>query len=175
MSSSLPMHFLHNYSMMQPSSIAHRVFQTLQVDLDRILCDVLEKYYSFPGVTLLLGSFLHRIITIKQTPLFPPGMVASLYLLRQRGEGHILDAIGLSGIVGINSFSNRTAEFLTYLSQLLENPERAGTCIFDQQRYTAPPKSACSYTCVAIPIFRREPRSLAVGIGNCVGINLQRG
>ena len=155
MSSSLPMHFLHNYSMMQPSSIAHRVFQTLQVDLDRILCDVLEKYYSFPGVTLLLGSFLHRIITIKQTSLFPPGMVASLYLLRQRGEGHILDAIGLSGIVGINSFSNRTAEFLTYLSQLLENPERAGTCIFDQQRYTAAAKECLQLYLCSYPNFSK--------------------
>ena len=134
MSSYLAMRFLHTYSMMQPSSEAHRISQTLQVDLDRILCDVLEKYYSFPGFTLLLGSLLHRI-NIKQPYVFPPGMVASLCLVRQCGGGHILDDIEFSGIDGIDSFLEGTRGFLTYLTQLLENPERSGTCIFDQQRY----------------------------------------
>jgi len=83
MSSYLPMHFLRIYSMTQPLSEAHRVSQTLQVDFDRILCDVLEKYHSFPGFTLLLGSLLHPIVNTKQLPVFPPRMVASLYLVRQ--------------------------------------------------------------------------------------------
>ena len=142
------MRFLHIHSTMQPLSEAHRVSQTLQVDLDRILCDVLEKYHSFPGFALLLGSLLHPIFNTKQLPTFPPGMVASLYLVRHRGERYILDDIGFSGISGINSFVPGTPEFLIYLTQLLENPERSGTQVFDQHRYTAAAKECLQlYLC----------------------------
>jgi hypothetical protein len=151
----LLMRFLHIYSIMQPSSEACRVSQTLQVDFDRILCDVLEKYYSFPGVTLLLGSLLHRIINTKQTPVYPPGLVASLYLVRQQGEGYILDDIGFSGIVGINSYRPDTLEFLTYLTQLLENPERSGTQVFDQQKYTAAAKECLQLYLCSHPNFSK--------------------
>ena len=74
-------------------------------------------------------------------------MVASLYLVRQRGEGYILDDIGLSGIIGNHAYIGGTLEFLTYLTQLLENPEHSGTHIFDQQRYTAAAKE-CLQLCL---------------------------
>ena len=130
----------------QPSHI----LQTLEVDFDRILCDILDKYHSFPRLTLLLGSLLQSSINTRKLPLFPPGMVASLYLVRQRGEGHVLDDTGFSGIHGINSCNGGTPEFLTYLAQLLENSERSGPRVFDQQRYAAAAKEClqlflCSY------------------------------
>ena len=131
------MHFLHIYSMMQPLSKVHHISQTLRVDFDRILCDVLAKYHAFPGFALLLGGLLQSIINTNQLTMFPPGMVAFLYLVRQRQEGYILDDIGFSGVLGSNSCVPATPEFLTYLSQLLETPERSGTHFFDQQRYTA--------------------------------------
>jgi hypothetical protein len=52
--------------MMQPSSEANNISQTLQVDFDRILCNMLEKHHSFPGFTLLLGSLFLYIKDIKQ-------------------------------------------------------------------------------------------------------------
>jgi len=124
MLSNLLVRSLHIYSMMQPSSEAQRVSQALQVDFDRILSNVLKKYYFFPGFTLLLGSLLQSVSNTKRRAIFPPGMVASLYLVRRRGEGYILDDIGLSGIDGNDSFSGNTPGFLTYLTQLLEHPER---------------------------------------------------
>jgi hypothetical protein len=144
------MHSLNIYSMMQPSSEANNVSQTLQVDFDRILCNVLEKYHYFPGFTLLLGG-LFTDVKIQQ-PL-PPGMVAYFYLVRQRGEGYLLDDIGLSDIgagPGVYGYVSGTPEFLTYLIQLLENHERSGTHVFDQQRYTTAAKEClqlclCSY------------------------------
>jgi hypothetical protein len=67
-------------------------------------------------------------------------MVAYLYLVRQQGEGHILNDMGFCGFHRITLFLPRTPAFLTYLTQLLENPERSGTHTFDQQRYMAAAK-----------------------------------
>jgi len=141
------MRSLHIYSMMQPSFEAHHI-QTLEVDFDRILCNMLEKYHSFPGFALLLGSlFLSIDEDIKHFFNFPPGMVTYLYLVRQRGEGYLLDDIGFSGITDVHGGVIGTPEFLTYLTQLLENPERSGTHVFDQQRYTTAAKE-CLELCL---------------------------
>ena len=107
---------------MQPSSEVNNVSQTLQVDFDRILCNILEKYHSFPEFTLLLRSLFPYIGDIKKLN-FPPGMVAYLSLVRQRGEGYFLDDIGFSGITEVHGCVVGTEIFLTYLTQLLENPE----------------------------------------------------
>jgi len=131
---------------MQPSSEANNISQTLQVDFDRILCNILEKYHSFPGFALLLGSLFPSIEDIKKLT-FPPGMVTYLYLVRQQGEGYLLDDIKFSGIVQVGGCVNGTQEFLVYLTQLLENPERAGTHVFDQQRYTTAAKE-CLQLCL---------------------------
>jgi hypothetical protein len=136
----------HIHSMMQPSSEAYQISQTLQVDFDRILCNVLKKHYSFSGFTLLLGGLLQCIIQ----HAFPPGMVAYLYLVRQRGEGYILDDIGFSGITETGGCTSGTPEFFTYLTQLLKNSKRSGTHFFDQHRYTTAAKEClelclCSY------------------------------
>ena len=113
---------------MQPISKADHIYQTLQADFDRILCDVLEKYHTIPGFTLLLGGLLQFIMNmnIKEQHTYPPGMAAYLYLVRERGEGYILYDIGLSepGDSGIHGIAGKgTHQFLTYLTQLLENPE----------------------------------------------------
>ena len=143
MLSYLLIHSLHIHSMMQPSSEANQISQTLQVDFDRILCDVLKKYHSFPGFTLLLGSL--KNITLHSPP---SGMVAYLNLVRRRGEGYLLDDMGFSGIdTEVGMFVTGTPEFLTYLIQLLENPERSGTHVFDQQRYVTAAKE-CLQLCL---------------------------
>ena len=136
--------------MMQPISEPYRISQTLQVEFDRILCDVLEKYHSFPGFTLLLGGLLEFTMNIKQRHTYPPAMEAYLRLVRGRGEGYILDDMGLREIVAIYGSKLGVSEFITYLTQLLENPERAGTLVFDQQKYTTAAKEClqlclCSY------------------------------
>ena len=71
---------------------------------------------------------------------FPPGLVASLYLVRQQGEGHILDDLGLSGIWASHVETPEASKFLTYFIDLLENPERSGTHFFGQHRYTTTAK-----------------------------------
>jgi hypothetical protein len=116
------------------------VYQRLQIDFDRTLCSVLEKYHSFPGFTLLLvqgslGNFLWQRSQGRQHHIFSPGMVATFYLVRQQGNGHILDDIGFSGILLFNAEKPGTREFLIYLALLLHNPERSGAGFFDQQRY----------------------------------------
>ena len=128
MLSQVLMRLLEIYSMMQLSSEADYISRTVQVDLDRILWTVLEKYHSFPGFTLLLGSLLHFIINTKQRDTYPPGMVADLYLVRRRGEGHILDDLGFFGLITVHwhVFIAGTPVFLTYFTELLENPERSG-------------------------------------------------
>jgi hypothetical protein len=140
---------LHIHPMMQPSSEANQISQTLQVDFDRILCNVLEKYHSFPGFTLLLGSLF---LSIKDKTLHnpPSGMIAYLNLVRRQGEGYLLDDIGFSTIYEAGGWSAGAPEFLTYLIELLENPERSGTHFFHQQRYTTAAKEClqlclCSY------------------------------
>ena len=74
-------------------------------------------------------------------------MVAYWCLVRRRGKGYILDDIGFAGIHGTTLSNRGTPEFLTYLTQLLENPERSGTHIFDQQRYTVAAKE-CLQLCL---------------------------
>jgi hypothetical protein len=142
----LLIHSLHIHYMIQATSEADHIFRTLQVDFDRILSNVLEKYHTFPGFTLLLGGLLQFIINIKPQDTYPPGMVAYLCLVRRQGEGYILDDIGFRGINGSRATLG-TPEFLTYLTQLLENPERAGTRVFDQQRYTTAAKE-CLQLCL---------------------------
>ena len=148
MSSYLFMHSLHIHSMLQPTS--GDIFRVFQVDFDRILSNVLEKYYSFPGFTLLLGSLLHFVMNTKHQHIYLPGMVAYLCLVRRRGGGYILDDIGFRGMGLTYRLLPGPAEFFTYLTQLLENPERAGPCVFDQQRYTTAAEEClrlclCSY------------------------------
>jgi len=138
MSSYLFMRSLHIYSMMQLPSEVHHISQTHEVDFDRILCNALEGYHSLPGFNLLLGGLLQFIMHIKQQHFYPPGMVAYLCLVCWQGEGYIFDDIGFCGIGAPDlqvGFISGTLQFLLYLRQLLENPERAGTHVFDQHRY----------------------------------------
>jgi len=135
------------YTVMQLSTKADHISRTLQVDFDKILCCVLEKYHSFPGFTLVLGGLLQSIMNIKEQYAYPPGMVAYLFLVRRRGEGYILDDIGFSGILAIDRAIAGTRTFLTYFTELLENPERSGTHVFDQQRYTTAAKE-CLQLCL---------------------------
>ena len=132
---------------MQLSSEANQIFQTHQVDFDRILCNVLEKYDSFPGFTLLLGSLFPSIKNMIELYYPPSGMVAYLNLVRRRGEGYLLDDIRFHRITEVGGWSNGTPEFLAYLTELLGNPERSGTRFFDQQRYTTAAKE-CLQLCL---------------------------
>ena len=148
MLSLLFMRLLYIYFMIQPLPEADHVFQTFQANFDRMLCDVLDKYCSCRGFTLLLGSILQFTnFQLPSSPYFPPGMVASLYLVRQKGEGHILDDTGLSGILSSNRELSGTGAFLTYFMDLLRNPGRSGTHTFDEQRYATATKE-CLELCL---------------------------
>jgi hypothetical protein len=127
---------------MQPLALSEPniIGQTLQIHFDRMLCDVLEKYNSFPGLTLLLGS-IFQYVSLKQPFGLFPGIVALSYFIWKQGDGPTLDDTGSFGanrifhhISGIYSLPG-TPEFFSYLMELLESPERSGTHIFDQQRY----------------------------------------
>jgi len=79
-------------------------------------------------------------------------MVASWYLVCQWGEGYILKAIGIGETVEIISdddskLKNLYPQYFTYLAELLENPTRTGTCVFDQQRYATAAKE-CLQLCL---------------------------
>jgi len=100
-----------------------------------MLCNTLEKHQFSPGFTLLLGSILYRNVKQSSDVLFPPGLVASLYLFRQQGEGYILDDVGFSGISEPYGQIGNNKEFLTHFTELLENPERSGAYAFDQNKY----------------------------------------
>jgi len=109
-----------------------------------MLCNVLGTYHSVPGFALLLGRVL-RFTNEEQSQTLLPEMVASWYLVRQWGDGHILEVIGCGGTLEILSDSNPTLlnlypRFFTYLAEFLENPRRTGTHVFDRQRYTTAAK-----------------------------------
>lgn len=108
-----------------------------------MLCNVLENYHSFPGFALLLGNLLWYT-NEGQPPTLLFGIIASSYLARQRGEGHILDDAGFSEITGMYSNAPKTragtSTFFTYFKELLESPERSGTLVFDEQRYATAAK-----------------------------------
>ena len=130
---------------MQPFPEADHIYQTVQTDFDKMLCNALEKYHSHPGFTLLLGSILQHTNVKYQFWHFPPGLVASLCLVRQQGEGHILDDNGFSGITETyHGGAHGTTEFLAYFVQLLENH---GTHAFDQHRYATAAKE-CLELCL---------------------------
>ena len=116
-------------SLTQPFSEAGHISSTFQVAFDRMLCGILPKNYSSPGFSLRLGSFLQFRNARKPFPLLDR-ILASSYLVRQPGEGHILDAI-----YSRHGFTSFIPEFFTYFAELLENPGRSGTGSFDQQRY----------------------------------------
>ena len=146
----LLMHFLYIYFMMQPLPEADHIFQTFQANFDMMLCDVIDKYYSCRGFTLLLGSVLQFTNFKPRSFLrFPPGMVASLYLVRQPGERHILYDTGFSAIL-LSHMGTASEALLNYFIELLQNPERSGTHTFDQRRYATASKEClqlclCSY------------------------------
>jgi hypothetical protein len=104
-----------------------------------MLCEALEKYYSFPGFTLLLGSLFHT----KLAGLGDPGshlhlMEAHLYMIRHWGDGHIIEDSGFPG----------DWDYAEYFVELLESPERSGTHIFDQKRYATAAKECLQlYLC----------------------------
>jgi hypothetical protein len=122
-----------------------------------MLCDDLEKYHSFPGLTLLLGNICQYRST-KQLYALTTGIVASSYLFRKRGNRHILDGTGLFQLFEIQRMSSYAyifyvpnhcdPESFSHLRELLENPERSGTHIFDQQRYAMAAKECLQlYLC----------------------------
>ena len=129
---------IFTYSLIQPLSGADHICQTLQVDFDRIFCNILGQYHSFPGFTPLLGSLL-QCASAKRPHTLLPGIVASCHLIRKQGEGDILNDIGLVGMPvtysRIPAPQNETLEFIAYFAEFLENPERSGTCFFDEQKY----------------------------------------
>jgi len=132
---------------MQPFPEAELISQTLQANFDKMLCDSLEKYRPCPGYSLLLGSIV-QYTNLRHHPLLvPPGMVATLYLDHQQGQGNILDDTGLSGIYTPTIETSGTAEFLAYFIELLENPERADTNAFDQHGYVIAAKE-CLELCL---------------------------
>jgi len=133
--------------MTQPFPEADRISQTVQANFDKILCNALEKYHSYPGFTLLLGGILQYTNTRHRSSFVPPGLVTSLCLVRRQGEGHILDDMGFSGIIATNGGARGTAEFLTYFIGFLEDPERSGTHAFDQQKYATAAKE-CLQLCL---------------------------
>ena len=136
------------YYIFQPSPEADRIFQTLQTNFDGMVCNTLEKYQPCPGFTLLVGSLLQYRKINHQLRRYPRGLVASLYLFRQQGEGNILDDMGFGGIHDpsyVEAFG--TQRFLTYFKTLLESPERSGIYAFDQRRYVIAAKE-CLQLCL---------------------------
>ena len=116
------------YFITQPLSKPDHICQTLQGHFDSMLCNVLDKNLSFPEFTLLLGGIFQYVRAKKSSDL-GARIVASSYLIWQRGEGHILDNTGLFGPNGIISRTNTlyiipgTSGFFRYLTELLESPE----------------------------------------------------
>ena len=117
-----------------------------------MLCDVLEKYYSSPAFTLLLGS-LFQSRNSKELDLYIPifpGIIASSYLVCQQ-ERYILEDIGFPRIerYSPNSYCwiSGTRQFFVYFTELLENPERSGTHTFDQWRFATAAKG-CLQLCL---------------------------
>ena len=104
-----------------------------------MLCEAVEKYYSFPGFTLLLGSLFH-------TKLAGKGVLGShfhlmevhLYMIYHWGDGHIIEDSGFP----------RDWDYADYFVEFLESPERSGTHIFDQERYATAAKECLQlYLC----------------------------
>jgi hypothetical protein len=115
-----------------------------------MLCNVLEKYHCFPGFALLLGSLLWYTTTDQPIFLIAPGIAASLFFVREQ-QGHILGDVGFSGVWRTTSHNYTsqmgTEEFCAYLAELLENPGRSRTYVFDQKRYATAAKE-CLELCL---------------------------
>ena len=126
---------------------ANHIHQTFQANFERTLCNALEKYHSHPGLALLLGSVLQYTKFKHQLFKYPPGLVASLFFLRQEGNGDILDDMGFSGVLSNLYGLDGIPEFFIYFNELSENPERSVTHAFDQHRYATAAKE-CLQLCL---------------------------
>jgi hypothetical protein len=104
-----------------------------------MLCGGLEKYYSFPGFTLLLGSLFHtKLAGLGTLGSRFHSMEVHLYMIRYWGDGHIIEDSGFP----------RNSDYAAYFVELLESPERSGTHIFDQKRYATAAKECLQlYLC----------------------------
>jgi hypothetical protein len=104
-----------------------------------MLCEALEKYYSFPGFTLLLGSLFHtKLAGLGTLGSRFHSMEVHLYMIRYWGDGHIIEDSGFP----------RDSDYADYFVELLESPERSGTHIFDQKRYATAAKECLQlYLC----------------------------
>jgi len=116
-----------------------------------MLCNVLKKYHHFPGIALLLGSLLWYTNRDSESNfLIVHGISASLYFVRQQ-QGHILDDVGFFGIQQTTSrtfiYQIGIDEFCAYFAELVQNPGRSGTHIFNQQRYATAVKE-CLELCL---------------------------
>jgi hypothetical protein len=129
----------------------------LQGDFDKTLKDILGKSYHFSGVTLLLGSLLERMKI--GDPRNSPTTIAPLYLQGAfSGE--------FSGIVEIYPkkcmiFDDWRLEFLNYFAELLENPERSKSHVFDHERYATASKECLQLRlCNHLKTSKRDMRIL---------------
>ena len=115
-----------------------------------MLYNVLEKYHHFPGFALLLGSFLWYANKNESIFSIASGIAASLYFIHQQ-QGDVLDDVGFSGIWQTTpngvAIQNGIDAFCAYFAELLENPRRSGTYIFDQQQYVTAAKE-CLKLCL---------------------------
>ena len=174
------MRSLYIYYMIQSFPEANHIYQTCEASFDRLLCNALEKYHSRPGFALLLGTILQYAKFQHLSFIFPPGLVASLYLLREGGNWDILDDMGFSGSITNFGALPDTPQFFTYFIELLENPERSGSHAFDQHRYATTAKEClqlclCSHhrfskgatesTCRGKALLRNQPWAWKAKLG----------
>ena len=150
------------YYMTQSFPEANHIHQTLQAGFDRMLCHALDKYHSCPGFALLLGSILQHMNFKHLAFDFPPGLVASLYLLRQEGNGDILDNVGFSRVISSSVELSGTPIFFTYFTELLENPGRSGSHAFDQHRYVTAAKECFQLCLCSHHKFSKEATELSL-------------
>jgi len=104
-----------------------------------MLCEALEKYYSFPGFNFLLGNLFHtKLAGLRALRSRFHFMEVHLYMIRHWGDGHIIEDSGFP----------HYSDYAVYFVELLESPERSGTYIFDQKRYATAAKECLQmYLC----------------------------
>jgi len=156
----------------QSSPEDHRIYTSHRIEFDRVIINKLEKYRSHRGFGWSICSLRYFVASKTRDSLI--SYLASMLIVRQmEGNEDFFEDMGFSGLFETYSITSaiepRGIEYLEYLYDLLEKPERSGAYALNSQMFASAVRECLDLYLCNPRLLQRRQSSLIDGIPRCIG------